>query len=63
MMDTDCQYFQPPDSFAIKHFRLSPMDWTLNEDSGELEGTYDIKTALWFGISSFLCQGCDILPK
>merc|ERR1719369_2401389 len=42
--------------------RISPYEW---EDDGEGSATnqWTISNALWFGIGSFLCQGCDILPK
>jgi len=42
--------------------RITPFEW---EDSGEGEASnqWTISNALWFGIGSFLCQGCDILPK
>ena len=42
--------------------RISPYEW---EDNGEGEATnqWTISNALWFGIGSFLCQGCDLLPK
>jgi len=42
--------------------RISPMEWKDNGD-GALENDFNIQNALWFGIGSFLCQGCDILPK
>ena len=38
------------------------MEWKDNGD-GALENDFNIQNALWFGIGSFLCQGCDILPK
>ena len=43
-------------------FRITPFEW---DDNGEGEATnqWTISNALWFGIGSFLCQGCDILPK
>ncbi|XP_023349086.1 glutamate receptor ionotropic, kainate 2 isoform X2 [Eurytemora carolleeae] len=42
--------------------RISPYEWN---ESGEreLSNNFNISNALWFGIGSFLCQGCDILPK
>ena len=42
--------------------RITPYEW---EDNGEGEATnqWTISNALWFGIGSFLCQGCDILPR
>jgi len=42
--------------------RISPYEW---EDNGEGSATnqWTISNALWFGIGSFLCQGCDLLPK
>ena len=42
--------------------RISPYEW---DDNGEGEATnqWTISNALWFGIGSFLCQGCDLLPK
>jgi len=42
--------------------RITPFEW---EDNGEGEASnqWTISNALWFGIGSFLCQGCDILPK
>jgi len=42
--------------------RISPYEW---EDDGEGTATnvWTISNALWFGIGSFLGQGCDILPK
>jgi len=42
--------------------RISPYEW---DDDGEGSATnqWTISNALWFGIGSFLCQGCDILPK
>ena len=44
------------------NFRISPYEWN---ESGEreLSNNFNISNALWFGIGSFLCQGCDILPK
>ena len=43
-------------------FRITPFEW---DDNGEGDATnqWTISNALWFGIGSFLCQGCDILPK
>jgi len=47
--------------------RLTPYEWEnphpCEEDSPQRENTLTIKNALWFGTGSFLCQGCDILPK
>jgi len=42
--------------------RITPYEW---EDDGEGSATnqWTISNALWFGIGSFLCQGCDLLPK
>lgn len=42
--------------------RISPYEW---EDNGEGSATnqWTISNSLWFGIGSFLCQGCDLLPK
>merc|ERR1719410_2684181 len=42
--------------------RITPFEW---DDNGEGEATnqWTISNTLWFGIGSFLCQGCDILPK
>ena len=42
--------------------RITPYEW---EDDGEGSATnvWTISNALWFGIGSFLGQGCDILPK
>merc|ERR1719225_995101 len=42
--------------------RISPYEW---DDDGEGSATnvWTISNALWFGIGSFLGQGCDILPK
>jgi len=42
--------------------RITPYEW---EDNGEGSATnqWTISNALWFGIGSFLCQGCDLLPK
>lgn len=45
------------------HSRVSPMEWVEGSTEGELENSFDISNALWFGVSSFLCQGCDIMPK
>jgi len=42
--------------------RISPYEW-VEEGEGQLSNSYNISNALWFGIGSFLCQGCDILPK
>merc|ERR1719495_419709 len=39
------------------------MEWVEGSTEGELENSFDISNALWFGVSSFLCQGCDIMPK
>ena len=41
---------------------MTPYEW---EDNGEGEASnqWTISNALWFGIGSFLCQGCDILPR
>jgi len=52
-------------SLAITLFclaRISPYEW---DDDGEGSATnvWTISNALWFGIGSFLGQGCDILPK
>ncbi len=47
--------------------RISPSEWEnphpCKEDPEELESILSLSNSLWCGISCFMCQGSDILPK
>ncbi len=46
--------------------RITPYEWenpTPWKEVEEVENIITFSNSMWFGISSYLCQGCDILPK